>query len=89
MFGETAVARFSRTQRYVTTSSTEGEYIPTDAAREILAVGQVLDVLRPSVRYPSVITIEDNVGAIQLARNHISSKGPMVTTRVFNLFGIS
>lgn len=39
-----------------------------------MAVGQVPDLLRSSVRNPPAIIFEDNVGAIQLAQNPLSSK---------------
>ena len=69
MFGGRAVSWFSRTQRCVATSPSEAEYISlAETAKEVVAVGQVLDFLRPSVRYSPVVIYEDNVGAIHLAQ---------------------
>ena len=39
-----------------------------------MAVRQVLEFLRPGVKYPPVVVLEDNVGALQLAQNPLSAK---------------
>ena len=41
---------------------------------DIMAVRQVLEFLRPGVKYPPVVVFEDNVGAMQLAQNPLSAK---------------
>ena len=67
LYGGTAVAWMSRTQRCVATSSSEAEYISVaETAKDITAVHQVLEFFRPGVKYPPAV-LEDNVGALQLA----------------------
>ena len=75
LYGGTAVAWMSRTQTCVATSSSEAEYISlTETAKDIMAVLQVLGILRPGVKYPPNVVLEDNVGAMQLAQNPLSAK---------------
>ena len=75
LYGGKAVAWMSRTQRCVATSSSEAEYISLpETAKDIMAVRQVLEFLRPGVKYPPVVVLEDNVGAMQLTPNALSAK---------------
>ena len=39
-----------------------------------MAVRQVMEFLRPGVKYSPVVVLEDNVGAMQLAQNPLSAK---------------
>ena len=65
---------FSRTQRCVTLSSTEAEYVAlAECLKEVLFVRQILEFLRPDVDYGATTLFEDNEGAVQLAINPLSS----------------
>lgn len=52
LFGGTAAVWLSRTQRCVAKSSSEVECITLADMAKVMAVGQVLDFLRPSMRSP-------------------------------------
>ena len=67
---------FSRTQGCVSLSSSEGEYIAMGGVVwEILFLRQVLGFMQPN-RCPELVLIyEGNDGAIQLAKNPLSSQG--------------
>ena len=65
---------FSRPQKCVTLSTTEAEYVAiADGVKEALYVRGVLVFLMPSVGSPSIRVFEDNTGAIDLAKNPLSS----------------
>ena len=73
--GGTLVAWFSRTQKCVTLSTTEGEYVTmADGVKETLHVRGGLVFLMPSLGSTSVgVFFEHNKGAIDLAKNPLSS----------------
>ena len=72
--GEAVVPRFSRTQKCVTLSTTEAEYVAmADGVKEGLYVRGLLVFLMPSLGLPSIEVFEDNKGAIDLAKNPLSS----------------
>ena len=65
---------FSRTQKCVTLSTTEVEYVAmSDGEKEALYVRGVLVFLKPSLGSPSIGVFEDNKGAIDLAKTSLSS----------------
>ncbi|CAB1108804.1 unnamed protein product [Ectocarpus sp. CCAP 1310/34] len=70
--GGGALSWFSRTQKCVTLSTTEAEYVALgDVVNEILR--QVWRFMLPKVSMPCIPVFEDNQGAIQLAQNPISN----------------
>ena len=72
--GGTLVSWFSRTQECVTLSTTEAGYVAmADGVKEALYVRGVLVFLMPSLGSPSIGVFEDNKGAIDLAKNPLSS----------------
>ena len=72
--GGTLVSWPSRTQKYVTLSTTEVEYVAmVDGVKEALYVRGVLVFLMTSLGSPSIGVFEDNKGAIDLAQNPLSS----------------
>ncbi|CAB1113161.1 unnamed protein product [Ectocarpus sp. CCAP 1310/34] len=72
--GGGAVSWFSRTQRCVTISTTEAEYVALgDVVKEILFLRQIWRFMLPQVGMPCIPVFEDNQGAIQLAQNPISN----------------
>ena len=72
--GGTLVSWFCRTQKCVTLSTTEAEYVAmADGVKEALYVRGVLVFLTPSLGSPSIGVFEDNQGAIDLAKNPLSS----------------
>ena len=74
MYGKTAIAWFSRTQKCVTLSSTESEYVSlSDTVRETLFARGVLNFIQPNSADQPIKIWEDNAGAIQLAENPLSS----------------
>ena len=74
MYLGAAIAYISRTQRCVSLSSTEAEYIAMgDGVKELLFVRQVLRFLRPGHKEKRVTVFEDNEGAISLASNRLAS----------------
>ena len=65
---------FSRTQKSVTLSTTEAEYVAmADGVKEAMYLRGVLTFLRPEVETPSISVFEDNRGAKALAENPLSS----------------
>ena len=61
------VAWISRTQKCVTLSTTEAEYVSMgDGVKEGLFVNDVLEFLVPSARNGKIEVFEDNEGAITL-----------------------
>ncbi|CAB1111969.1 unnamed protein product [Ectocarpus sp. CCAP 1310/34] len=72
--GGGAVSWFSRTQKCVTLSTTEAEYVALgDVVKEILFLRQIWRFMLPQVGMPCNPVFEDNQGAIQLAQNPISN----------------
>ncbi|CAB1118653.1 unnamed protein product [Ectocarpus sp. CCAP 1310/34] len=72
--GGGAVSWFSRTQKCVTLSTTEAEYVALgDVVKEILFLRQIWRFMLPQVGMPCIPVFEDNQGAIQLAQNPISN----------------
>ena len=72
--GGSPVAWFSRTQKSVTLSTTEAEYVAMgDGVKEALFVHGVLEFLSPGKKLRGIRVLEDNEGAIALAENPISS----------------
>ncbi|CAB1101428.1 unnamed protein product [Ectocarpus sp. CCAP 1310/34] len=72
--GGGVVSWFSRTQKCVTLSTTEAEYVALgDVVKEILFLRQVWRIMLPKVNMPCIPVSEDNQGAIQLAQNPISN----------------
>ena len=70
----TLVSWFSRTYKCVTLSTTEAEYVPmVDEVKETLYVRGVLFFLMPNLGSPSIAVFEDFKGAIDLAKNPLSS----------------
>ncbi|CAB1106904.1 unnamed protein product [Ectocarpus sp. CCAP 1310/34] len=70
---EDALSWFSRTQKCVTLSTTEAEYVALgDEVKEILLLRQIWRFMLPQVDMPCIPVFEDNQGAIQLAQNPIS-----------------
>ena len=73
-YGRSCVSWFSRTQKCVSTSSSEAEYISlAECTKEAMFVRYVLEFLEPGKRLPPIVLREDNEGAIHLAQNPLSS----------------
>ena len=69
--GGALVSWFSRTQKYVTVSTTEAEYVAmADGVKEALYVRGILAFLMPSLGSMSIGVYEDNKGAIDLAKKN-------------------
>ncbi|CAB1112594.1 unnamed protein product [Ectocarpus sp. CCAP 1310/34] len=75
MCGCVCVTWFSRTQKCVTLSTTEAEYVAiADALKEVLFLRQVLwRFMLPDAGMPCIPVFEDNQGAIQIANNPITN----------------
>ncbi|CAB1113540.1 unnamed protein product [Ectocarpus sp. CCAP 1310/34] len=74
MCGEGCISWFSRTQKCVTLSRTETEYVSlADVMKEVLLLEQVWRFMLPEVGLPCIPVFEDNQGAIQLAQNPFSN----------------
>ena len=72
--GGSLVSWMSRTQKCVTTSTTEAEYIAmADSVKDALFIRDVLVFLAPSREGNRIVVREDNAGAISLANNPLSS----------------
>ncbi|CAB1112067.1 unnamed protein product [Ectocarpus sp. CCAP 1310/34] len=68
------ISWFSRTQKCVTLSMTEAEYVSlADVMKEVLFLRQVWRFMLPEAGMPCIPVLEDNQGAIQLAQNPISN----------------
>ena len=68
------VVWISRTQKCVSQSTSEAEYIVIgDGVKEALFVNGMLQFLRPSRKPRKIDVLEDNAGAIALAENPLSS----------------
>ena len=74
MYGGASVCWFSRTQKCVTLSTSEAEYVALeDAVKELLFLGQVWRFMLPSKVMPCFPFFEDNQGAVQLAQNPVTN----------------
>ena len=72
MCGGASVGWFSRTQKCVTLSTSEAEYVALgDAVRELLFLRQIWRFMLPSKVMPFFPVFEDNQGAVQLAQNPV------------------
>ena len=72
--GKSLISWMSRTQRCVTLSSTEAEYVAiADAVKDAMFVRDVLEFLVPERKRTCITVSEDNAGAICLANNPLSS----------------
>ena len=72
--GSSLISWISRTQRCVTTSTTEAEYVAmADSVKDALFVRDVLTFLVPTMEGKCITVHEDNEGAISLANNPLSS----------------
>ena len=72
--GKSSVSWFSSTQKIVTLSTTEAEYIALgDGVKEALFVKGVLSFIIPSISENCIKVFVDNDGAISLANNPLSS----------------
>ena len=67
------VCWFSRTQKFVTLSTSEAEYVAHgDAVKELLFLRQVWHFMSPGKGMPCFSIFEDNQGAVQLSQNPVS-----------------
>ena len=74
LYGGAAVMWLSRTQRCVTLSSTEAEYVAIgECVKEVLFLRGVLKFIQPSAEVTGIPVYEDNQGAIKLTENPLSS----------------
>ena len=75
MCGGASVCWFFRTQKCVTLSTSETEYVALgDAVKELLFLRQVWRFMLPSSKVmPCFPVFEDNQGAVQLAQNTITN----------------
>ena len=72
--GGASVCWFSRTQKCVTLSTSEAEYVALgDAVKELLFLRQVSRFMLPSKVTPCFPVFEDNQGVVQLAQNPITN----------------
>ena len=72
--GKSSVCWFSSTQKILTLSTTEAEYVaPGDGVKEALFVKGVISFIIPSISENSIKVSVDNDGAISLANNPLSS----------------
>ena len=68
------VCRFSRTQKCVTLSTSEAEYVALgDEVKELLFLRQVCRFMIPGKGMPCFPVFEDNQGALQLSKNPVSN----------------
>ena len=74
MFAGGAVSWLSRSQKTISLSSCESEYISlADCVKDVLFLKQVFGFMSPKNKDKKVVVYEDNEGAIQLANNPLSS----------------
>ena len=74
MCGGASVYFFSRTQKWVTVSTSEAEYVALgDAVKELLFLRQIWRFMLPSKVMQCFPGFEDNQGAVQLAQNPITN----------------
>ena len=70
MCGGACVSWFSRTQKWVTLSTAEAEYVAlVDTVKEVLFSRRVWCFMLPDVGMPCIPLFEDNQGAVQLTLN--------------------
>lgn len=68
------MACVSRTQRTVTLSSTEADYVAMgEVVKDVLFIRGILKCIQPQVKRNCTIVYEDNEGANSLANNTLSS----------------
>ena len=68
------VCWFSRTQKCITLSTYEAEYVAlSDAVEELLFLRHVCRFIIPGKGMPSFPVFEDNQGALQLSKNPVSN----------------
>ena len=73
MCGGACVCWFSRTQKCVTLSTSEAEYVAHgDAVKELLFLRQVWHFMSPGKGMPCFSIFEDNQGAVQLSQNPVA-----------------
>ena len=76
------VSWYSKTQKCVTLSTTQAEYVAmSDVAKEILFSRQVWRFMLPRVGMPCIPLFEDNEGAIQIAKHPISNSNFLAPRR--------
>ena len=64
----------TQTQKCVTLSTTQAEYVAmSDVAKEILFLRQAWRFMFPRAGMPFIPLLEDNEGAIQIAKHPISN----------------
>ena len=86
--GKSSVNWFSSTQKTVTLSTTEAEYIALgDGVKEALFVKGVISFIIPSISENCIKVFVDSDGAISLRIIPRVLQGPSTSTRVFTLFG--
>ena len=74
MCGGGCISWFSRTQKCVTLSTTEAEYVSlSDTIKEVLFLRHIWRFMMPEKRMPCISVYEDNEGARQLAQNPITN----------------
>ena len=74
MCGGAAVYWFSRTQKCVTLSTTEAEYVAmSECVKEDLFVRHVWCFILPARGMPCMKAFENNQGAVQLAQNSMTN----------------
>ncbi|CAB1109269.1 unnamed protein product [Ectocarpus sp. CCAP 1310/34] len=74
MCGGVCVTWFSRTQKCVTLSTTEAEYVAiADVLKEVLFLRQVWHLMLQDASMPCIPVFQDNQGAIQIAHNPITN----------------
>ena len=77
MCGAASVCWFSRTQKCVTLSTSEAEYIAFgDAVKELMFLRQIWCFMLPSKVMPCFPVFEDNRDAVQLAQNPVTNSNP-------------
>ena len=79
--GDCLISWGLKSQRNVTTSSTEAEYVGiSEICKEILFVTYMLNILNQKVELPVTILV-DNVGAIYIAENAVTKRTKHIDTR--------
>ena len=74
MCGDASISWFSRTQKCVTLSTSEAEYVALgDAVKELLFLRQIWRFMLPSKVMPRFSAFEDNQGTVQLAQNPVTN----------------
>ena len=72
--GKSSISWFSSTQKIVTLSTTDAEYVALgDGVKEALFVKGVISFIIPSISENCIKVFVDNDGAISLANNPLSS----------------